>query len=177
MPEDLVPAPVPGIDWSAVWNAAVTAATAPEIIKGLRIPEAALAPPHVVEAFRRVVEAGNGAGLLQLKRLVARRSMESRRSDGSSNVLALRARNELDYDRQLPAQETEPDLGTARPRLRELLIRMAAAQSEIRGRTVSPAELLAEEAGLIRAASDVPRDVDESEDDTDRAKKGKKGRP
>jgi hypothetical protein len=54
---------------------------------------------------------------------------------------------------------------------------MAAAQSEIRGRTVSPAELLAEEAGLIRAASDVPRDVDESEDDTDRAKKGKKGRP
>jgi hypothetical protein len=87
------------------------------------------------EAFRVLVDAGNAASKLHLKRLIARRSVTTRRSDGS-------------YDTQIPTQETEPDLGTAKIRAKEILVRLAAARSEIEGRVVTPALLIAREIGM-----------------------------
>jgi hypothetical protein len=80
------------------------------------------------------------------------RGNRTRRGAGSVNALALQARNYLDFDKQIPAQETEPDLGTARQRLEDLGEKMAGAASEREGKTVTLAMLLEREVRAIDKA-------------------------
>ncbi len=52
------------------------------------------------------------------------RSTRSRANSKSVNALSLRARNYLDWDKLPAAQKVEPDLGTARRRLKDLLVKL-----------------------------------------------------
>ena len=69
-------------------------------------------------------------------------------TDGSVNALSLQARNTLDWDRQLPTQEVPPDLGTARARLSDMLLRLAQQVSAVEGRHVPVLEIIQREASV-----------------------------
>ncbi len=92
--------------------------------------------------FRNELAVGHARYAVELRMEIRRRGQRTTKSAGSVNALALQARNVLDWDKQLPAQETEPDLGTARQRLRDLFAQLARARTEIEGRPVSVLELL-----------------------------------
>ena len=140
--------PATGIPWDAVRAAAEVGATEAEIVRALGIPGAALDDSASLARFREEIARGGGVLRLRLRARIDARGRKTSRTSGSVNALSLQARNHLDWDKLLPSQETEPDLSTARPRLRDLVVRLAAAQSETYGRTISPLELLAREAGL-----------------------------
>jgi hypothetical protein len=140
----------PKVDWRAVRENADAGATEQAIVRGLGIPDEALADPVVLTRFRAEISAGHGRYELELRKAIRKRGLKTTKAAGSVNALALQARNILDWDKQLPAQETEPDLGTARQRLRDLFVKLAEARSDIEGRTVTPLELLYREAQADR---------------------------
>jgi hypothetical protein len=140
--------PAPAIDWSAVHAAARTGAPEQTIIKALEIPEAAIADPAVLTRFRQMIARAHAAYELELRGEIRNRGLRTRRNSGSVNALSLQARNVLDWDKQLPAQESEPDLTTARQRLRDLFTRLAENRSQVEGRKVTVLELLHREAQL-----------------------------
>jgi hypothetical protein len=131
--------------------AAIAGAVEEEILRGLQISEAALADPATLTRFRDEIAQGHARYKLELRVAIKKRSLRTSENAGSVNALALQARNILDWDKQLPAQEAQPDLGTARQRLRDLFVKLAEARSELEGRKVTAAELLHRE-----AQSDVP---------------------
>jgi len=118
------------------------------IIRGLDIPESALLNQAELARFRREIAIGHAKYELELRRAIRSRGQKSGRWAGSVNALALQARNILDWDKQIPAQETEPDLGTARQRLRDLFALLAKSRSETEGRPVTVLELLHREAEI-----------------------------
>lgn len=115
-------------------------------MRALVIVDAALEDPAQLARFREEISIGHARYQLELREQIKRRGNRSTRNAGSVNALALQARNILDWDRQIPAQEPEPDLGTARQRLRDLFGRLAAARSDIEGKRVDVIELLYREA-------------------------------
>jgi hypothetical protein len=132
----------PRIDWRAVTDNADAGATEQEIVRGLGISDEALADPIVLARFRAEINAGHARYQLELRKSIRRRGLKTTKAAGSVNALALQARNILDWDKQLPSQETEPDLGTARQRLRDLFVKLAESRSDIEGRKVTALELL-----------------------------------
>ena len=104
--------------------------------------------------FRSELAACHARYAVELRQEIRRRGKRSAKNAGSVNALALQARNVLDWDRQLPNQETEPDLGTARQRLRDLFVQLARARSEVEGRTVTVLDLLHREAQADRRDGD-----------------------
>jgi len=126
-------------------EAAAAGATEAEILKAYGIEEAALADAGVLARFRTELERGLARFKIGLRMSIKDRGNRTRRGAGSVNALALQARNHLDFDKQVPAQETEPDLGTARQRLEDLGEKMAAAASDREGKTVTLAMLLLRE--------------------------------
>ena len=139
------PAPPP-IDWRSVSEAAEAGADETEIIRALGISELALEDPANLTRFRDDIARGHARYKLELRKIIKARGQKTTRSAGSVNALALQARNLLDWDKQIPTQEVEPDLGTARQRLRDLFVKLALARSEVEGRTVTALELLHREA-------------------------------
>ncbi len=131
------------IPWKKVQEHAEDGAPEAEIIRGLAIPEAALQDPAVLARFRAAIDAGHGRYKLALRRSINRRGQRTTDKAGSVNALALQARNVLDWDKQLPTQEAEPDLTTARQRLRDILERLAKARTQVEGKPVTLVELLA----------------------------------
>lgn len=131
---------------AAIRAAAEAGATESEIVRAHRIPDEALSDPAMLTQFRDELSDGHARYALELRKSIKRRGLRTTKGAGSVNALALQARNILDWDKQLPAQETEPDLGTARQRLRDLLVRLAENRSEIEGRKVTVLELLHREA-------------------------------
>ena len=127
-----------------------------EIIRALGISEAALKDPINLQRFRDEISTGHARYKLELRRTIHKRGQRTSKTAGSVNALALQARNCLDWDRPLQTQETEPDLGTARQRLRDLFVKLAQARSEIEGRAVTPLELLHREAERDRAPATAP---------------------
>jgi hypothetical protein len=125
-----------------------------EIVRALRIPDSVLADPAVLTEFRGELAAAHARYAVELRQEIRRRGKRSTKNAGSVNALALQARNVLDWDRELPNQETEPDLGTARQRLRDLFVQLARARSEVEGRTVTVLELLYREAQADRRDGD-----------------------
>jgi len=142
------PAPKPSrpIPWAAVREAATAGATEQEIVRAFEIPDAALSAPAILTRFRDEIARGHARQAVDLRTEIQRRGRRTTRGAGSVNALSLQARNILDWDKQLPAQETEPDLGTARQRLKDLFVKLAQARSEIEGKKVTVLELLHREA-------------------------------
>jgi len=126
-------------------EAAAAGSTEAEICKAYQIEESALAEPITLARFRLELESGLARYKIALRMAIKDRGNRTRRGAGSVNALALQARNHLDFDKQIPAQETEPDLGTARQRLADLGAKLAAAASEREGRTVTLATLIERE--------------------------------
>lgn len=137
------PRPLP---WKAIAEAARDGATEDEIIRGLRLAIEALNDPEQLARFRDELAIGHAHYKLELRKSIRRRGQRTSETAGSVHALALQARNVLDWDSQIPAQETEPDLQTARQRLRDLVVRLAYSRSEVEGRPVTPLELLHREA-------------------------------
>ena len=136
-----------------VREAAAVGATEAEIIKAYGLEESALADPATLMRFRAELEAGLARYKIALRMMIKDRGTRTRRGAGSVNALALQARNLLDFDKQIPAQETEPDLGTARQRLEDLGEKMATAASEREGKTVTLAMLIERELRAVTKAA------------------------
>lgn len=139
----LPPKPVP---WERVRAAAEAGATETEIVRALEIADEALSDPVVLARFRDELARGHARYAIELRQTIRRRGQRTTETAGSVNALSLQARNILDWDKQLPAQETEPDLGTARQRLRDLFVKLAENRSEIEGKAVTVLQLLHREA-------------------------------
>lgn len=139
------------IPWAKVEDYASAHAPEADIRLALDITDAMLGPAEL-EKFRAIVARGHAMYRLNLRRLVRRRGERSnpKGTDGSVNALALQARNTLDWDRQIPTQEVPPDLGTARARLSDLLLRLAQQTSSVEGRHVSVAEMLSRESAATK---------------------------
>jgi hypothetical protein len=147
------PAPpprLPELPWAQIKAAAEDGAEEGDVIRDLRISEAQLADPVVLARFRDVVAAGNGRYRIDLRATIKRRGQKTTKAAGSVNALALQARNKLDWDKTIPTQEVAPDLGTARQRLRDLLVKLAQSRSEMEGKPVTVLELLHREAQADR---------------------------
>lgn len=140
------------IPWAKVREAAEAGALEAEIVKGLGLSEFALEDSATLTRFRDEVTRGHARYKLDLRREIKRRGEKTRRGAGSVNALSLQARNHLDWDKMIPTQEVEPDLGTARQRLRDLFVKAAAARSEIEGKPITPLELLLREAQADEAS-------------------------
>jgi hypothetical protein len=144
------PPAAPRIPWEKIRTAARTGAPEEEIIVGLELPQGALDDPASLLRFREEIAKGHAAYKLELRQMIRSRGLKGRLKDnevaGSVNALGLQARNILDWDKQIPAQETEPDLGTARERLKVLLSKAAKARSDIEGKIVTVLDLLVREA-------------------------------
>jgi hypothetical protein len=140
------------LPWMMIREAAAAGATEAEILKAYRIEETALGDPPTLARFRTELEGGLARYKIGLRMSIKDRGNRTRRGAGSVNALALQARNYLDFDKQIPAQETEPDLGTARQRLEDLGEKMAGAASEREGKTVTLAMLLEREVRAIDKA-------------------------
>jgi hypothetical protein len=131
------------INWKAVEKAFdAPGATEQTVIKALEIPDVVLENPEILARLRRCADVARAKYELQLRGAIRDRGLHTKRGAGSVNALALQARNLLDWDRQMPTQETQPDLTTARQRLSDLFGRLAEARSEIEGRKVTVEELL-----------------------------------
>jgi hypothetical protein len=128
------------VDWTAVERFANVGASEEEIVTGLGITEAQLKDPATTERLRAIVVRGNARKDLLLREQIDALGKGEKR--GGGNTLALEARNRLGWDKQQEVQESPPDLGSAHARLKLTLERLAAAQSDARGRVVTPAELL-----------------------------------
>lgn len=77
------------------------------------------------------------------------------------NALALQARAHLGWDQQTPPEVDEPDIDTARERLKKTLEKLAANQTEAAGRPVTWAEILLRQAGVYPGGRGFhPRDDD-----------------
>jgi len=148
------PKPTPALPWARIREAAEAGAEEPEIVRALEISEFALAEPANLTRFREEIARGHALLKLELRKTIRRRGQRTSKGAGSVNALALQARNILEWDKQLPSQEQEPDLGTARQRLRDLFAKLAQARTEIEGRPVTALELLHRESEMDR-----PRDV------------------
>ena len=135
-----------GLPWEEIRAAASTGAPLETIVRALRITESALSDAATLATLREELAAGHAIYELELRKTIRNRGLVSKRNAGSVNALSLQARNILEWDRQIPTQETEPDLGTARQRLRDLFVKLAQSRSEIEGRPVTPLELLHREA-------------------------------
>jgi hypothetical protein len=135
-----------------VKTAAETDTEEAEVIRALGISELALADPVNLTRFRDELARGHALYKLELRQTIRQRGQRSSKSAGSVNALALQARNILEWDKQLPTQETEPDLGTARQRLRDLFVKLSQSRSEIEGKPVTVLELLHREAETDRPA-------------------------
>lgn len=144
----------PKLPWRRITRNAKAGATEEEIVRGLQLNVQALNDPVTLTKFRDVIASGHAAYRLHLRQAIKLRGLRTHEGAGSVNALALQARNVLDWDSQIPAQETEPDLGTARQRLRDLIVRLAESRSQIEGRPVTPLELLSREA---QADPEAPR--------------------
>jgi len=144
------------LPWKKIQEAAASGAEEPEIVRGLEISEASLQNQVTLARFRDVIAVGRARFLLELRRTIKARGLRTNKGAGSVNALALQARNYLDFDKLLPSQETEPDLGTSRQRLKDLLVRAAESRSEIEGKRVTPLELLDREARAVEKPGPQP---------------------
>lgn len=131
---------------AAIRAAAEAGANETEIIRALGLPDALLADAGVLTKFRAEIVSGHARYAIDLRQQIRRRGLRTSNTSGSVNALALQARNILDWDKLLPAQESEPDIATARQRLRDLFVKLAQSTSEVEGRTVTALELLHREA-------------------------------
>jgi hypothetical protein len=138
--------PKSDIPWAAVRDAAQAGATEQEIVRAFEISDASLSDPAILTRFRDEIARGHARQAVDLRVEIQRRGKRTARGSGSVNALSLQARNILDWDKQIPAQDVEPDLGTARQRLRDLFVKLAQARSEIEGKRVTALELLHREA-------------------------------
>lgn len=142
--------------WKKIQEAAASGAEEVEIVRGLEISEVSLQNQVTLARFRDVIAVGRARFLLELRRTIKARGLRTNKGAGSVNALALQARNYLDFDKLLPSQETEPDLGTSRQRLKDLLVRAAESRSEIEGKRVTPLELLDREARAVEKPGPPP---------------------
>ena len=133
------------VPWKRVLEAAKAGAQENEIVSAMGL-EPMLADQTLLTRFRDELARGHASYRLQLRTAIKRRGLRSWERSGSVNALALQARNILEWDKQIPTQEMEPDLGTARQRLRDLLVKLAEARTKIEGRRVTPLALLYHEA-------------------------------
>jgi hypothetical protein len=144
------------IAWARVREAAEVGSTEEDIVAALGISAATLADPDTLARFRAVVTLGNARARLELQAAIAKRGTRTVRGAGSVNALALRARNLLDWDKGLIAQEVAPDTSAAHSRLRQTLERLAAKYSVEFGRSVSAAEVLITIALGVEVGADPP---------------------
>lgn len=136
-----------GIPWVEIHEAACAGVQEREIITALGLDEQHLrASPAALDKFRGIVARGHAWCRVNLQVEIDERSRRTHRNAGSVNVLALRARNLLGWDRQRRDVATEPDLTTARERLRARLMKLAEQRSQAEWRPVTPAMILAREA-------------------------------
>jgi hypothetical protein len=141
------------LPWFEIREAAAAGATEVEVVKAFGITEADLADQAALALFRKAMEVGYARFKIELRKTIRERSLRTRRGAGSVNAQALQAREHLGYDSQKPAQETEPDLGTARQRLEDLGEKLAGAASEREGKTVTLAMLLQREVRAVEKAA------------------------
>lgn len=143
------------IDWAKVSIYAQAHAPENEIRLALDITDDLLGPAEL-EKFRATIARGHAVYRLALRREIHTRGKRGRGdgTDGSVNALALQARNTLDWDRQIPTQEVAPDLGTARARLGDLLLRLAQQTSAVEGRHVSVLDVINREANTTDPEDD-----------------------
>lgn len=138
------------LPWKLIREAAAAGADEGVIVRALGIPDVLLEDAANLTQFRDEIARGLAIYKLELHKTIKQRGRKTTKSAGSVNALALQARNVLEWDKQLPTQEVEPDLGTSRQRLRDLLTKLAQSRTEIEGQTVTALELLHREAEADR---------------------------
>ena len=141
------PSKKPSIDWISVEFFAKNGISEADIRASLGISDTFL-DAVATDRFKTLVARGHARHRVDLELRINRRGVRTSEADGSVNILALQARNKLDWDRQIPTQEAEPDLGTARLRLGDLLVRLAQQTSQVARRHVSVLEMLKLEADV-----------------------------
>lgn len=139
-------APAGPIPWKDVERYATSGAPEAEIATALGITEAVLQDRVVADRFRAAIVRGHAQFKVGLREQIKLRGNKTNKGAGSVNALALQARNHLDWDREVPQQLAAPDLAGARERLRDTLIRLAAARSEVEATVISPLEIIYREA-------------------------------
>lgn len=134
------------IPWAQVERYAAAGGLEPEISVAFGITEAQLQDRTTAERYRQALAKGHARYKLELREQIKERGMRTAKGSGSVHSLALQARNHLEWDRETQQHLLPPDLSAARDRLRDTLVRLAAARSDVEGRTVTPAELVFREA-------------------------------
>lgn len=149
------------IPWRRVQDLARAGVAEADIIKALELPESVVREPEAAEKLRRVVATAHAKFRAELQLDIKRRGKRTVTSAGSVNALALQARAHLGWDQQTPPEVDEPDIDSARERLKKTLEKLATNRSEIEGRPVTWAELLLRQAGLAHGPA--PGDPDTSQ--------------
>jgi len=106
-------------------------------------PASLKAAGHLAD-FRAAVQLGEQLGREELLRDIRTMSKKRKKNDGSTNIVALRARNQfgLRYDKQGVQDDQKPDLSGARERLRFELEKNALNQTARLGRPVTAADVI-----------------------------------
>ena len=104
--------------------------------------EAKLKAEGRLAELRRAIAVGLESCRAELILEIKRRGLRSKKNAGSVNILSLRARNLVSWDRQGVPDEQKPDLTSSRERLRFTVEKLARNKSAELGRDVTPEEVL-----------------------------------
>lgn len=145
---------LPGIDWGRVEYLATRGIPETDIRLALKITPEQLNAADT-DRLKAAMAHGHACNRIDLELRINERSAKSKgKKDGAVNILKLLAKEKLGWEKDIPTQELEPDLGTARNRLGEMFLRLARQTSHAEGRHVSVLELLKIEAD--HAAAEKP---------------------
>ena len=104
--------------------------------------EAKLKAEGRLAELRRAIAVGLEICRAELILEIQRRGLRSKKNAGSVNILSLRARNLVSWDRQGVPDEQKPDLTSSRERLRFVVEKLARNKSAELGREVTAEEVL-----------------------------------
>lgn len=99
-----------------------------------------------IDRFKKIIARGHALHRADLEVRINQRGKRTVENDGAVNILKMQAKEKLGWEREIPTQEVAPDLGTARSRLGDILLRLAQQTSQVEGRHVSVLEMLQREA-------------------------------
>lgn len=130
------------IAWTQVAEYAYAGVAERTILEALGLDENKLRAAGVLDRFRTIVTTGHARCKADLAVEIKARSERTKKNAGSVNALQLRARNQLDWDKQNLLEEAEPDLASAKEQLLQELEQLAVNKSQLLDRPVSPADCI-----------------------------------
>jgi len=135
------------IEWALVTNYAKNGVSEKDIRLALDITDDLL-DNAAADRLAKIIKRGHAQHRVDLQVRINERGKETKEGDGSVNILKAQAQEHLGWNREIPTQEVEPDLGTIRSHLETMLLQLARQQSMVEGRYVSVLEILKREADI-----------------------------